>query len=310
MAEVTTAARAVSLARILVGVDFSPESDTAILHAAELARQRGARLLLAHVMALPADLLGDSSYDPLFRAQQSSVDLGTEHRNQATDLLLAIEARCQAIGVETEVVLVDDNPSDGLARIADELGADLLVVGTHGRTGLRRFLLGSVAERTVRLARVNTMVARGPVVEGKMYERVLVATDFSASADVALTSAVALAPPTASIEVVHLWQTPMMPTGAPIDPMRDEIERRVAERGERLMQGQNRARVRFVALEGSAAEGIRRHAEESGCDLIVIGSHGRRGVRRWLLGSVAEAVVRHASCAVLVVHPPEPDGAA
>ena len=289
--------------RIVVGVDFSPESEVALTQATQLAKQESARLILAHVLALPTEVVEDSTYDPIFRAQISSADLGALHRTQSADLLQDLASSCEQAGLEVESVLVDDNPSDGLARIAGEMGADLLVVGTHGRTGLKRFLLGSVAERAVRLVQVNALVARGAVGE-QGYQRVLVASDFSASARAALDMALAVAPEQARIEVVHCWQAPVAPTGVPVDRRREELERAVAESGERLLASRPelRKRVRFVALESSPAEGIRRRAEEEGCDLIVTGSHGRRGVRRWLLGSVTETIIRHAPCSVLVVH--------
>lgn len=307
MAAVSEGAR---LQRILVGVDFSPESEVAVAQAAQLARQRSARLLLAHVMALPSDVVEDSSYDPLFRAQTASAELGALHRTQSADLLQDLASRCESLGIEVESVLVDDNPSDGLARVADEMGADLLVVGTHGRTGLKRFLLGSVAERAVRLARVHALVARGEIGDGG-FRRILVATDFSPSSDAAVDMALAIAPEQARIEVVHCWQTPVSPSGVPIDPVRQDLERAVAESGERLLAGRPelRKRVRFVSIESSPAEGLRRRAEEEGCDLIVTGSHGRRGVRRWLLGSVTETIIRHAPCSVLVVHAPDSSSA-
>jgi nucleotide-binding universal stress UspA family protein len=292
--------------RIVVGVDFSPESEVAVTHATRLAKQESARLILAHVLPLPTEVVEDSTYDPIFRAQIASADLGAIHRTQSAELLQDLASSCEQVGLEVESVLVDDNPSDGLARIADEMGADLLVVGTHGRTGLKRFLLGSVAERAVRLAQVNALVARGAVGEHG-YQRVLVASDFSASARAALDMALAVSPERARIEVVHCWQAPVAPTGVPVDPRREELERAVAESGERLLAGRPelRKRVRFVALESSPAEGLRRRAEEEGCDLIVTGSHGRRGVRRWLLGSVTETIIRHAPCSVLVVHDDE-----
>jgi nucleotide-binding universal stress UspA family protein len=294
------------LQRILVGVDFSPESDLAIAHALELAKEGDARLILAHVLPLPADLVDDSSYDPLFRAQLG-LQLGSAARERATEVLQDSSARCRERGVEVESVLVDDNPSDGLARVADELGADLLVVGTHGRTGLKRFLLGSVAERAVRLARVDALVARPPAPDGSGFRRILVASDFSAAAGDALSAALAIAPPDASIEVVHCWQTPVASDGMPAEPMRDQLAAAVAKRGNRMLTERTSAdrRVEFISIEASPAEGLRARAEEKRADLIVIGSHGHRGVRRFLLGSVAETVVRHAPCSVLVVHPAE-----
>ncbi len=300
------------IARILVGVDFSPESEAALTQAAQLAQQKSARLIVAHVLPLPTEVVADSTYDPIFRAQIASADLGTLHRTQSAELLQEMASRCESLGLEVESVLVDDNPSDGLARIADEMGADLLVIGTHGRTGLKRFLLGSVAERAVRLARVSALVARGEIAEGQGYRRIMVASDFSPSAQAALDMALAVAPEQARVEVVHCWQAPVAPTGIPVDPMRDELKRAVAESGERLLAGRPelRQRVRFVALESSPAEGVRRRAEEEGCDLIVTGSHGRRGVRRWLLGSVTETIIRHAPCSVLIVHGPRSDSEA
>jgi nucleotide-binding universal stress UspA family protein len=292
--------------RIIVGVDFSAESDTAIAHAAHLAKQRGARLYLAHVLPLPLDLVADAPYDPLLGAQAAAANPIAVPRDRGATLLQEAASRCRELGVEAEPILVDDNPSDGLARAADEVAADLLVLGTHGRTGLKRFLLGSVAERAIRLARVHALVARGPVPQQR-YRRILVATDFSASADAALSGALAIAPRDSRIEIVHCWQTPMLATGAPVEPVRSELARAVVERGERLVAEQPEPPVSltFVPLESPAAEGICRRAEEQKCDLIVTGSHGHRGVRRWLLGSVAEAVVRHAPCSVLVVRLPE-----
>ncbi|HKE14588.1 MAG TPA: universal stress protein [Kofleriaceae bacterium] len=301
-----SAAKGPRFERILVGVDFSPESEKAVMHAAQLARQKGARLILAHVVALPADVVEDSSYDPIFRAQVASAELGVMHRSQAGDLLQEIASRCEALGVQSESLLVDDNASDGLARIAEDMAADLLVVGTHGRTGLKRFLLGSVAERAVRLAEVHSLVARGDLADGRGYQRILVASDFSPASRSALAMALAIAPAGAAVEVVHCWQTPVAPTGIEAEPMRGELERAVAQSGERLlaqMDPDDRPRLRFASIESSAAEGIRRRAEEEGCDLIVTGSHGRRGVRRWLLGSVTETIIRHAPCSVLVVRP-------
>lgn len=294
------------LDRILVGIDFSPESDLALAHTLELARTSGARVILAHVLPLPGELVDDSSYDPLFRAQIGP-QLGTAPREQATQLLQDTAARCSDSGVEMESVLVDDNPSDGLARAADELAVDLMVVGTHGRTGLKRFLLGSVAERAVRLARVNALVARPPAPQGEGYRRILVATDFSPAAGEALATALAIAPPDVTVEVVHCWQTPVVNDGMPIEPMRDQLGAAVAQRGNRLVTQHPSARQRleFTPVESSPAEGLRARAEERKADLIVIGSHGRRGVSRFLLGSVAETVVRHAPCSVLVVHPRE-----
>lgn len=298
--------------RILVGVDFSPEAEVALAHALQLARRTGAGLTLAHVMPLPADLTADSSYDPLFRAPSLATELIARQRDDASTLLTSVTEDCRQEGVECEPLLVDDTPSDGLARGAEEAHADLIVVGSHGRTGLRHFLLGSVAERTIRLSDRSTLVARGAATAERGYQRILVACDFSPHTDDAMRGALALAAAGARIEVVHCWQTPVMPAGMPIGAMRSDLERDVAQAGARLLAryaaSASGAHLAFVPVEGAPAEGLRARAEETGSQLVVVGSHGRRGVRRWLLGSVAEAIVRHAPCSVLVAHQEAPDG--
>ncbi len=71
----------------MVGVDFSPESELALTQATLLAKQESARLILAHVLPLPTEVVEDSSYDPIFRAQIASADLGALHRTQSAELL-------------------------------------------------------------------------------------------------------------------------------------------------------------------------------------------------------------------------------
>lgn len=299
-----------TVGRIAVGIDFSDESDAALAHAAMLGRRTRAHLILVHVMPLPAHLVEDSSYDPLFRASTLTAELGARQRVDAGDLLQELAGRCRELGASCEPLLIDDNPSDGLARAAEEVGADLLVLGSHGRSGLKRVLLGSVAERAIRLCRRDALVARGPAPEREGYQRVVVGTDFSAHAESALRAALQVAAADARIEVVHCWQAPLVPAGMPVAPLRADIEKNVAEAGARLLARHPElgGRMTFTSLESPAADGLATRAGEIEADLIAVGSHGRRGVRRWLLGSIAEVAIRHAPCSVLVARQPGPQG--
>jgi len=299
-----------TIGRIAIGIDFSDESEVALAHAAMLGRRTRAHLILVHVLPLPAHLVEDSSYDPLFRGNTLNSDLTSRQRADAGELLQQMAAGCRELGASCEPLLIDDNPSDGLARAAEEVGADLLVLGSHGRSGLKRFLLGSVAERAVRLCRRDALVARGPVASQSGYHRIVIGTDFSSHAASALQSALAVAAPDATIEIVHCWQTPILPAGLPVGPLRDDIEKNVAESGARLVDRFASAglRLRFSALESPPGDGLSNRALEIGADLIAVGSHGRRGVKRWLLGSVAEATIRHAPCSILVARQPGPQG--
>jgi len=299
-----------SVGRIAVGIDFSDESEIALQHAAMLGRRTRAHLILLHVLPLPAHLVEDSSYDPLFRASTLTTDLSARQRVDAGDLLQEMAGRCRDLGASCEPLLIDDNPSDGLARAAEEVGADLLVLGSHGRSGLKRFLLGSVAERAVRLCRRDALVARGPVGSRDGYHRIVVGSDFSSHSASALETALAVAAADATIEIVHCWQTPILPAGLPVAPLRADIEKNVAESGARLVARHREIgeRLRFTAVEAPPGDGLTRRAAEIDADLIAVGSHGRRGVKRWLLGSVAEVAIRHAPCSILVARQPGPQG--
>ncbi len=308
MVQVSGADRAVG--RVAVGIDFSDESEVALDHAAMIARRVRAHMILIHVLPLPAHLVEDSSYDPLFRGNTLTAELTGRQRADAGDLLQEMAGRCRDLGTSCEPLLIDDNPSDGLARAAEEVGADLLVLGSHGRSGLKRVLLGSVAERAVRLCRRDALIARGPVPEQDGYRRVVVGSDFSSHADSALRIALELAAPNATIEIVHSWQAPILPAGVPVGPVRADIEKNVAQSGSRLLARlpDLAGRATFTPVESPPADGLVARAAEIGADLVAVGSHGRRGVKRWLLGSIAEATIRHAPCSILVARQPGPQG--
>jgi nucleotide-binding universal stress UspA family protein len=222
--------------------------------------------------------------------------------------LEALRQRLLGQGVEVSHVVIDGMPDAALAASAVELGADLIVVGTHGRTGLRRLLLGSVAEKTVRLAASSVLVARGtPGAAEGGYRRVVVGTDYSPLGDLAVTRALEHAAAGAHVHVMHAWQLPTQSapeTAAVVAELRGALAEETQRLGVERLRGWRGARPDVVLVaetsEAPAQEALIERAEALGADLIAVGSHGRRGVRRLLLGSVAESVVRHAPCSVLV----------
>ncbi|HTJ45438.1 MAG TPA: universal stress protein [Kofleriaceae bacterium] len=268
-----------SFGTILVGVDLSRSSDAAVRQAMSLARKCGARVVLAHVPQKYAD--DRVKLEPL--------------RQQLAG---------QGVEIST-AIMEDDEPDRALADAAKRFGADLIAVGTHGRTGLRRLLLGSIAEKTVRFAATSVLVARGDGAPDGGYQRILVGTDFSPMADAAIARAVEVAAPGAPIHVLNAWHVPV---AAPIDGtdptivVRADLAEDAKVRAGELVK---RWRATGVAIEmetseAPAADALIDRAESLGAELIVVGSHGHRGVRRLVLGSVAEATVRHAPCSVLV----------
>jgi nucleotide-binding universal stress UspA family protein len=140
--------------RIMHATDFSPASRAAFTKAIELAKRDRAPLTITHVMLPPLMMMGDgyvapSTWDQISRA----------HRKMNQKKLDALVARAKSSGVRAQGLLLEGQPAERILRAAR--GAGLLVIGTHGRTGLARFILGSVASRIVAGARCPVVTVRG-----------------------------------------------------------------------------------------------------------------------------------------------------
>ena len=130
---------------ILVPTDFSPHAEHALDYAVGLAKTFGARLHLLHAYSLPAP----ATFPDSFAIPQSVWDKLREH---GTEQLERARERVAADGVECDVEAVGDPPFPAVVDAAERIGADLIVMGTRGLSGLQQVVLGSVAERTVRMA--------------------------------------------------------------------------------------------------------------------------------------------------------------
>ena len=291
---------------IVAGVDLSAPSDQALDRAAALAQLRDAKLVIAHAQADDAPIANVGN-DMLEQLGEVSAALRVEEARRLADRLTQLEAR----GVAAEVVTRVGPPGEIVAQVAKDRAADLIVIGTHGHTGISRFLLGSVATSVLRHAPCDVLVCRGTSGPSP-FLRPLVATDFSPNAARALKNAARLAGAGVAIEVVHAWQLPTGSWGAtllgqarfPWSTVRDAVVRSAQEQADHLVaDNANLGHPLHVELvQGPPASVITHAAERGGHDLIAIGTHGHRGFRRLLLGSVAESTIRHAPCSVLVVH--------
>lgn len=288
--------------KIVVGVDFSPEALLATEQALPIARHLDAELVLVNVrrrLEIPPIL--ESA--PAVAREAMHRYRAQEARWLASDRddLATLRERLSGQGVVVSQLLVEDSPESGLCAAAKQIKARLTVVGTQGRTGLRWLLLGSVAQRVVRMSANDVLVARPTWREG--YHRILVAMDYSASAERALDGALALAAPGAEIDVVHFEGTL-----SAIESIRREDREALADelrrQADELLARKARPGVElhFHLSSGAPMPGIIHWLETHHHDLAAVGSHGLRGIRRGLLGSVSESVVRHAPCSVLVAH--------
>lgn len=140
---------------ILVPVDFSEGSDTATRYAAALAKQLGANLELLNVYGLPMVTSPDGSF-------MVTPEIVTKLSADAQEAVDRIAVELRNLGVEVTTRVTEGAPHEEITRRATEGGFDLVVMGTHGRTGLRHFLIGSTAERVVRTSKVPVLTVPLP----------------------------------------------------------------------------------------------------------------------------------------------------
>jgi nucleotide-binding universal stress UspA family protein len=297
-----------TLKQILVATDFSEPSKLALAQAISVARQRDAELVLLWVE-------GEGSMAPSGAAIYGTAVREVETllagmRADATARLEALAQHATAQGVRVRTLIEKGDPAEVIVGAARRLDADLVVTGTKGITGFKRFVLGSVATKVMRECHTNVLVARGQAVP---FARILVATDFSPASKEALRLALALAAPGAEITLFHAWQYPIGvlgwnatpgPAGGPLVELRDEMLEHGRRQGEAWIAElqTSGASVRFCQEHGAPATLIQEMLESTPHDLVALGTHGYGGFRRLFLGSVAEATVRHAPCSVVVAH--------
>jgi nucleotide-binding universal stress UspA family protein len=296
---------------ILFATDFSDNSEAARHVTRVLARHLGARVVCAHAAAVTMFLPEANALSP--------GDFESFHRLMQEELA-ARRQRLQEIAGEfagegiTASVRVDEGPVvDTICSAAREVTAALVILGSHGRTGLKRFFLGSVAERVVRACETSVLVARPPAVDREGFHRVLVPTDFSQAAEVALDQAMTLAAEGAIIDILHCWTPEEFPDGLlrPLESARPQVAPPAAERAKELGEAwvrrvaMGRRQVAFHLVAERPTAGIHQFIDEQEepYDLIAVGTHGRTGMERLLIGSVAESTVRYAQCSVLVARP-------
>jgi nucleotide-binding universal stress UspA family protein len=224
------------------------------------------------------------------------------------------------LGAQLEVVTVTRSVrgpdiAEAICAVAREEHADLIFVPTHAREGVNRLLLGSVAERVTRLSMIPVMLVRfSTPAEGLNFTRIVVPVDGSSTAQLALSCARDLAAQLeAKLTLLHVIED--LPTpyyamdGALSATTIDEWQRGMEQAGRYITAraadtcAPNTAETRVEHGGDGVARTINRVTEEIGGDLIVIGTHGRGGMERLLLGSVAESVAHHANVPVLLVSP-------
>lgn len=264
-----------TLRTVLFASDGSPIADAARAHADALVARHGATLHVLRVELVPP----------------------------AGDLRAKAPSETRSLGL-VEVVRFAPSADTAIVDYAAEIDADLVVIGTHGRTGWQRWSLGSTAEGVLRRAPCPVLTVGPEARDGG--GPVLAPLAFESSSDAALEAAAAVAQSRGvGVVALHVIEPVVIPApyAVAFDPLtQPEVRERAEEAMTRWVASVGDAVPVTIEVRGDrAAPAIVASAREHGASLIVQASHGRRGLSRWLLGSVAELVVREAPCPVLTL---------
>ena len=295
--------------KVVLATDGSDEAARAARMAVRLSNELDCELHVVHVGAAPgayaaaeSEILDVEFYETI--RERAGADAGRKLEEQVEKIK---EAGGELAGVYVRV----GRPDAEIVLLAEELGAGLVVVGSRGLGGIKRALMGSVSGSVVRHAHCSVLVVRGPDEGVELPRRILLAFDGSGEARSAARAAVEIARaagselhvlyamqperyiPYAGPEVWEGWKANLERAERHARSWVEEQARRMGSEGAKVVE----AHLTF----GDADEQIVKLGEELGADLIVVGSRGRGGIKRALLGSVSDSVVRHAPGSVMVV---------
>lgn len=306
----------ITIRRILCPVDYSPCSRRALAHAAALARRYDATVTVLHAYTLspPPFLYGE--YPGEFSERPPSppeTDVSTAHDQVLTQLARFTEP-IQALGVPLELEQRQGGAVPSILDCSQTLPADVIVMGTHGRSGMDRLVLGSVTEKVLRKASCPVLTVPPPALQPadedtEPFQRILCAVDFSAPSMKALQYALSLADgPDTELLMIHViegipdashWQQPDMTLMRYLGMSEAEARARLQQAVP--MASRTGRKMDELLATGKPYREILRVARERDVHLIVLGVHGRNPLDVMLFGSTTQHVVRKATCPVLTL---------
>jgi nucleotide-binding universal stress UspA family protein len=296
--------------KILVPTDFSEYSQYALKYACAFAKISGGSIECVHVV--DTTFLATSAGSVYANAgdAQRSIDAFKAQAKKELDHFIRKE---RLLGVDVKPHLREGIAGDEIVKLADEIHADLIVIPTHGRSGLDRLVFGSVCDKVLRLSKVPVLAIKHPEHEALAKDgslslkRVLCPIDFSVFSHGALPLARELCKKFgATLVLAHIvdarfdypeWtaQVAMNNTAQLLESAKENLGRTAKEIKD--------VKTEIYVATGIPAHSLVNYASESKIDLVLIPTHGRKGLAHALLGSVAERVVRGAPCPVMTVRP-------
>ena len=291
-----TTSTGISIKNILVATDLSDTSEKALRAAGRIAKRYSAEVVIAHIIEPSV---------PTVISLDGTDDVGDYIRHDASEKLASLQMLMGDI--DTSVILREGPIWDELLRIIQERHIDLMVLGTHGASGIEKFALGSVAEEIFRRAScpVLTVGPRAGAGDGAVADlrSIVYPTDFSSQSLEALPYALSLAAEHhAELTLINVMQkfkayTPVERTMAG-DQCKNQLQKLVAEEGGAWTA------PNYQVAYGDPAEAILEVVRQKAADLVVLGVRQDSGFARFLPWSVASKIVRQAPCPVLTIREP------
>lgn len=297
----------IKLRQIMSATDISQFSNHTLSFGVGMAREFNARLYACHVINMPsvATYYGSAHIDP----ETERVRLESYVHDQFHRLL-------GDQPVQWEALISIGHPADEIARLAAEKDVDLVISATHGRSGLKRLILGSVTERLMRTLPCPLLIIRGPAQTSELkpdkmltFDKVMVGCDFSEDSQAAVDYGLSLAQEFESeLHLIHVIEPPVYLDldHAAIDVgMADPqaFEDRLGQKLRSLVPSAaaDWCAPRFIIRNGQSYDELTRYAQDIGVNLIVLGARGYSLVEKLFVGSTTDRVARRAPCPVLSV---------
>ena len=285
--------------KILCTTDLSDLSNTSITYGMALAQEFNAKLFVAHVVDLTSAVAyGEVLFAPA-EIQEKTVVFAKEQ----------IESQMRNASCDWETIVPIGHPADEIFNIVETQGIDLVISATHGRTGLKRIVLGSVTGRLMRSLPCPFMIVRRKENQTAFFKRILIGCDFSQDSNLAFEYGLSLAQEFQSeLHLVHVMET---------DDYRDLLKNGKEAQSESKEQEESRERMRqmlpaesynwcqpkLVLLAGRPFEEITKYALFNHIDLIVLGIRGHNLIETLFAGSTTDRVSRQSPCPILSVCP-------
>lgn len=288
-----------AISTMLVPTDFSGGADQALGRALRLPLERGAAVHLLHVMS-----------EPLFDAPLRKARVTTA--KAMAEVVKCAKAQAKALGLTVSIkgTVVAGRPFEQIVRQSRLLGADLIVLGRHGRRPVRDMFIGSTSDRVIRYGDLPVLVVNHPA--RRPYARPIAAIDFNETTRTTLETLIRISGPSvAEIMLVHAYLVPLEGMASlPSARASENISRKAAREQASANADEVIAALppwgvslRTVFAYGDARRVVLTRARSHKADLIALGTHARSGLSCALLGSVAEWILGNADCDVLVARP-------